>query len=65
MSDLIENWLVTPGQCLLCGGRGGYPCGPTGTMTCTRCKGDGRDPDRGTEWFMEHVLPVQIDAARQ
>lgn len=64
MSDLTDNWLVTPGQCLLCGGRGGYPGGDTGTMTCTRCAGTGRDPARGEGWFMDVVLPVQIEASQ-
>ncbi len=61
----LDNWTITPGQCLLCGGRGGYPGGTTGTAVCTRCEGTGRDPSRGENWFIDYVLPVQIAAAPQ
>jgi hypothetical protein len=53
------TWLVTPGQCLTCGGRGGYP-GTYYTLLCTRCAGTGRDPARGSEWYMDLVLPRQL-----
>ena len=55
------QWLVKPGQCLVCGGRGGYPSShPEKTILCTRCGGTGRDPQRGSDWYMDIVLPLQI-----
>ena len=56
------GWLCMPGQCLVCGGRGGYPVGER-TALCPRCTGSGRDPDRESEWFREYVLPIQIKTA--
>ncbi len=45
MDDLYE-----PGQCLVCGGRGGWWTG-TSRETCSRCSGDGWDPARSEPWF--------------
>lgn len=58
----LEGWLVTPGQCLVCGGRGGYPGPGPATILCPRCKGTGRDPDRGSNWYVDLVLPIQVAA---
>lgn len=58
----LDKWLITPGQCLLCGGRGGYPGAGQTTQLCTRCDGTGRDPARATNWYIDHILPEQIAA---
>lgn len=57
---LAENWLVAPGQCLVCGGRGGYPR-LGGIDLCSRCEGTGRDPQRGEDWYMDLILPLQTN----
>jgi hypothetical protein len=51
-------WLTKLGQCLVCGGRGGYP-GPGCTILCGRCEGTGRDLVRSSDWYMDFVLPQQ------
>jgi len=66
MHPLLENWTTTPGQCLVCGGRGGYPSRhPEMTILCTRCGGTVRDPQRGSDWYIDTVLPIQLKAARR
>lgn len=45
----------------VCGGRGGYP-GPGYTILCTHCEGTGRDLNRGSDWYMDLVLPIQLEA---
>lgn len=56
---MTTEWLTTPGQCLICGGRGGWP-GPEDENTlCSRCHGNGRDPQRGSDWYMDVILPIQ------
>ena len=42
--------LYVPGQCLVCGGRGGW-WAPSGRAVCSRCDGDGWDPARDSPWF--------------
>ena len=44
-----DEW-YEPGQCLVCGGRGGWWTGGERT-TCGRCDGDGWDPARNRQWF--------------
>lgn len=60
MSDEIDGvpWEPTPGQCLLCGGRGGW-WSVSFRETCTRCGGDGWDPARDRPWFVELIAPLQ------
>ena len=53
-----NTWEPTVGQCLLCGGRGGWWTVDTRTV-CTRCDGDGWDPARDTAWFKATVAPLQ------
>jgi hypothetical protein len=57
-----SEWLITLGQCLVCGGRGGWAGPGAGTTLCPRCGGSGRDPDRASDWYMDVVLPVQVEA---
>ncbi len=53
---------VRLGQCLVCGGRGGWwNPGPVRQM-CKHCCGSGRDPDRASGWYSDIVLPVQQEA---
>lgn len=47
-----------PGQCVLCGGRGGW-WSSVHRETCTRCDGDGWDPARDEPWFLELIAPLQ------
>lgn len=54
--------MTTLGQCLVCGGRGGYPGPADTTQLCPRCEGTGRDPDRGSDWYMDLCLPIQAVA---
>ncbi|PSJ23893.1 hypothetical protein B7P34_36325 [Streptosporangium nondiastaticum] len=63
-NNLIDGWLVTPGQCLSCGGRGGWWSGEF-RETCTRCGGDGWDPMRDEPWFAEFVLPLQVSSGSE
>lgn len=58
------GWLVSPGQCLVCGGRGGWAGPGLATTLCPRCRGTGRDPDRAAAWYMDVVLPIQLAAVR-
>jgi hypothetical protein len=55
---------ILPGQCLVCGGRGGYPGLGRATTLCLRCEGTGRDPARASDWYMDAVLPVQVKLVR-
>lgn len=57
---LLENWPTRSGQCLVCGGRGEYPRWHLEvTIFCSRCGGTGRDSQRGSDWYIDIVLPVQ------
>jgi hypothetical protein len=56
-----SEWLTELGQCLTCGGRGGWPgASANEVVLCSRCPGDGRDPARGSDWYMDLVLPAQL-----
>lgn len=57
------NIQTVPGQCLVCGPRGGYPGAGDSVILCTHCNGTGRDPDRGKNWYVDIVLPIQRQAA--
>lgn len=63
--NLISEWLVSLGQCLVCGGRGGYPGMGARVVLCQRCQGTGKDPDRGLGWYADVVLPVQASAIKK
>lgn len=54
----MDRWEPTPGQCLTCGGRGGWWSGEF-REPCPRCKGDGWDPARNESWFKLSVAPLQ------
>lgn len=62
MPDLLGDWLVSPGHCLVCGGRGGWTGPGVTTTVCLRCGGTGRDPDRATDWYIDGALPIQLAA---
>lgn len=55
---MTEQWEPTPGQCLTCGGRGGWWTDEART-TCPRRKGNGWDPDRDAAWYRTNVAPLQ------
>lgn len=55
MTDDVQP---TPGQCLCCGGRGGWWSGEF-RETCSRCAGTGWDPDRDEPWFVKSIAPMQ------
>ncbi len=57
--DANSRWEPTVGQCLTCGGRGGWWTGPEVRTTCPRCHGDGWDPARHTDWFQATIAPLQ------
>ncbi len=61
----MTRWLTTVGQCLACGGRGGWPGIAQETIPCSRCDATGRDPHRYDDWFMEHCAPIQLSAERE
>ncbi len=62
MSDVW--WEPTPGQCLTCGGRGGWWTDTAETRTvCPRCHGGGWDPARNEPWFRETIAPLQQPGA--
>lgn len=52
------TWEPTPGQCLCCGGRGGWWSGDF-RETCASCHGCGWDPAADEQWFRELVVPLQ------
>jgi hypothetical protein len=54
-----SRWEPTPGQCLGCGGRGGWWSAPEFRETCSRCAGTGWDPARNDQWFIDLVGPLQ------
>jgi hypothetical protein len=51
MTSSQTDALYVPGQCLVCGGRGGWWIDDFGRDVCSRCDGDGWDPSRGQSWF--------------
>lgn len=65
LSNLEAPWLTTLGQCLVCGGRGGYPTIGGSITLCPRCDGCGRDPQRASDWYVDLILPIQFRAIRE
>lgn len=58
----LREWEPQPGQCLLCGGRGGW-WSSEHRETCTRCDGTGWDPSRSEPWFQQLITPIQGGAS--
>lgn len=56
---LVMTADVQMGQCLVCGGRGGWPGHLDTVILCRHCAGTGRDPDRGKDWYWDIVIPIQ------
>jgi DnaJ-class molecular chaperone len=55
----MNNWQPTVGQCLCCGGRGGWWIGVKDRATCPRCAGSGWDPAQNEPWFLIVVAQLQ------
>lgn len=51
----MDDALYEPGQCLVCGGRGGW-WSMEHRETCSRCAGTGWDPDRAKPWFPKEAI---------